>query len=159
VSLSPSEVERGWVEYHCDLHGFLVAMSPRASVQCRCGKQARRLRHGRIVDPVTLKPTDAKPRELKQDGSPFLHRCNACGGDFGGTTALRRHRVGRGARKRCLTAAEMSARGWHLNSRGRWSRPEPRTELSRSEAFSGHEIALATEEATEVDCEAEKPNG
>jgi hypothetical protein len=118
------EIKRGWVEHVCDAHGFLVATTPHAHVTCPCGKVARIVRNGRVVDEETLKPTRAKPRALNAQGQPYLHRCGDCGTDFGGKEILSRHRVGR-REKRCLSAEEMHGRGWRLNARGRWSREAP----------------------------------
>jgi hypothetical protein len=53
MSLTAHERELGLVEFHCDAHGFLAATTPKASVYCVCGKTARRLRSGRLVDPET----------------------------------------------------------------------------------------------------------
>lgn len=58
--------------------------------------------------------------------------CTTCGQEFGGVHAFDAHRVGSHAYcfslerpdgRRCLTPAEMLARGWERNSRGRWSLP------------------------------------
>jgi hypothetical protein len=53
MSLTAHERELGLVEFHCDAHGLLAATTPKASVYCVCGKTARRLRSGRLVDPET----------------------------------------------------------------------------------------------------------
>src|ERR687892_1544180 len=129
MSLTAAEVELGWVEFHCDRHGFLVATSPEASAFCKCGKQARRLRHGRLLDPETLKPTQAKAREHNAFGHPFIHGCGDCGEDFHGRTLQARHRVGRGNGKRCLSLTEMEKKGWHRDERGRWRGPSPLREI------------------------------
>jgi hypothetical protein len=121
--LSVAEVERGWVEFVCDAHGFLVATTPNATVWCSCGKRARHSRHGRLVDPDTLKPTQAKAREANTVGQPFIHGCGDCGADFGGRTLQKRHRIGRGNSKRCLTQEEMTKKGWHQDGKGRWRGP------------------------------------
>jgi hypothetical protein len=63
MSLTAEERELGFVSFHCAVHGFLAAAMPTANVWCRCGKLARRVRNGRLVEPDTLKPTRAKPRE------------------------------------------------------------------------------------------------
>jgi hypothetical protein len=97
MTLTATEVERGWVEHVCDQHGFLAAMTPKAQVQCRCGKVARILRHGRVVNEQTLKPTAARARSLNGSGHPHAHACGDCGEDFHGASLLKRHRVGRGA--------------------------------------------------------------
>ncbi len=125
MSLSAVEVERGWVEFACDAHGFLVATTPNATVWCVCGKRARQVRHGRLLDPDTLKPTQAKARELNAAGHPFIHACGDCGQDFRGRYLQKRHRIGRGAAKRCLTAEEMTEKGWHRDEQGRWRNPVP----------------------------------
>jgi hypothetical protein len=120
MSLSAAEVARGWVEFHCDAHGFLVATTPRANVYCGCGKRARTLRHGRLVSARTLKPTAAKARALNHEGEPYVYGCGDCGEDFHGRELQARHRVGPRSAKRCLTAVEMEARGWRQDERGRW---------------------------------------
>ena len=115
------------MEYHCDEHGFLVATTPeRTTVWCHCGKRARILRAGRLLDPDTLKPTKAKARELNTAGQPFIHACGDCREDFGGKTLRDRHRVGRGPKRRCLTPDELASRGFHRDDRGRWHRPAPK---------------------------------
>jgi len=125
MTLTAEEMELGWVEFVCEKHGFLVAMTPRAVVWCKCGKQATRLRGGRVVD-RDLKLTEAKARASNGSGKPSLHLCPDCQQDFGGGFIHKRHRVGtRGKSKRCLTSAEMRAKGWRLTKRGRWSLPRP----------------------------------
>lgn len=118
--LSAAEVERGWVEYHCDSHGGLVAMTPGAHVTCRCGKRARDIRHGRLLNPETLKPTRAKARELNSTGHPCIHACGDCKEDFHSKTLFSRHRAGRGPNKRCLTPDEMKTKDWDKDEKGRW---------------------------------------
>lgn len=51
-------------------------------------------------------------------------QCAACGEYFGALDTFDRHRVGDLAkdRRRCLTEAEMVARGWSRNGRGFWLR-------------------------------------
>ena len=93
---------------------------PVAEVFCACGKSARRFRHGRTLDPKTLKATKAKARALNAHGHPFIHACGDCGEDFGGKTLLKNHRTGRGNGKRCLTPDEMSAKGWRKDDKSRW---------------------------------------
>jgi hypothetical protein len=122
-ALTAAEVERGWVEFACDVHGFLVATTPNATVWCSCGKRARHTRHGRLVDPDTLKPTQAKARELNASGHPFIHACGDCGEDFQGVRLQQRHRTGRASSKRCLTPTEMQAKGWRRDEKGRWRGP------------------------------------
>jgi hypothetical protein len=120
--LAAQEQEDGWVEHVCDQHGFLVATTPRAHVTCKCGKVARILRSGRIVDEVTLRPTSATARMLNSAGHPSLYGCDQCGEDFGGKTILRRHRT----KGQCRTVEQMRERGWNKNRRGRWSLPAPK---------------------------------
>jgi hypothetical protein len=143
TGLFAAEVERGWVEFACDVHGFLVATTPNATVWCSCGKRARHTRHGRLLDPDTLKPTQAKARELNTSGHPFIHGCGDCGEDFGGRTLQQRHRVGSKLHKRCMTPEEMQAKGWHCDAKGRWRKTnsledvyEKRPRTARSRATS-----------------------
>ena len=120
-TLTVEEVERGWVEFSCSEHGFLVATTPKAEVACRCGRKAIRSAGGRAVDEAG-RVTQAKPREFNKAGKVPRLVCPACQEDFGGRTTFRRHRVGgRGKPKRCLTPDEMRARGMRLSERGRWS--------------------------------------
>jgi hypothetical protein len=46
--------------------------------------------------------------------------CFACGQGFGGMTLFDGHRTGDQGARRCLTAAEMRARGWTQDPRGLW---------------------------------------
>lgn len=119
MSITADEVERGWVSHECDEHGFLVATTPHAHVTCRCGKVARILRNGRIVNEHG-RVTQAKARSVNSSGHPNLYACGDCGADFGGTTLLARHRVGGTKNKRCLSSHEMIGRGWFEDGNGRW---------------------------------------
>jgi hypothetical protein len=150
MSLTAEERELGLTEFHCDAHGFLAVTTPKASVFCRCGKIARRVRNGRLVDPDTLKPTAAKARSLNEAGHPNIHACGDCGADFGGKRAHQMHRVGRGSKKRCLTAEEMLAKGLQLNSRGRWVRQTPVISESRSRASGGQKSPRAGRRPSEL---------
>lgn len=48
-------------------------------------------------------------------------QCCACGECFNRDRAFDRHRIGQiGVDRRCLTATEMTARGWHRNAAGFW---------------------------------------
>jgi hypothetical protein len=134
MTLTAAEVERGWVEFACDAHGFLVATTPNATVWCFCGKRARHTRHGRLLDPDTLKPTQAKAREVNTAGHPFIHSCGDCGQDFHGRTLQQRHRVGSKLHKRCMTPEEMIQKGWHQDTQGRWRRAAP-TESDRERLY------------------------
>src|SRR5579863_20205 len=57
-------------------------------------------------------------------------RCTACGDYFNSIFAFDRHRVGNYSTRtsrRCLTVAELAARGWARNAAGFWiTRPMPR---------------------------------
>jgi len=88
-------------------------------------------RNGRLFDPDTLKPTQAKARALNEAGHPNIHACGDCGADFRGETLLRRHRVGRGAKRRCLTTLEMTGKGWRQDAEGRWRDPRNNAQLHR----------------------------
>ena len=47
-------------------------------------------------------------------------RCSACGERFNATSTFDAHRIGGYEARRCLTCAEMTARGWLRNSAGFW---------------------------------------
>jgi len=56
--------------------------------------------------------------------------CPACGLSFSSVREFDRHRTGPYAKpgithgnRRCLTVAELEARGWHSNNRGFWMQP------------------------------------
>lgn len=53
-------------------------------------------------------------------------RCPACGEHFNSVSTFDRHRVGAYTARRCLTVAEMTARGWNLNAGGFWMTPNHR---------------------------------
>jgi hypothetical protein len=124
----------------CDVHGFLVATTPNATVWCSCGKRTRHQRHGRLADPDTLKPTQAKARKLNSSGQPVIHACGDCGADFRGRTLQKRHRVGRASSKRCLTAEEMIEKGWALDEDGRWRDRSDTERLSRLKGASALQL-------------------
>lgn len=49
-------------------------------------------------------------------------QCCGCGEDFNGERGFDRHRVGvHGVNRRCLSVAEMIARGWYRNAGGFWA--------------------------------------
>ena len=49
-------------------------------------------------------------------------QCCGCGEYFNGERGFDRHRVGvYGVNRHCLSAAEMTARGWHRNAAGFWA--------------------------------------
>ena len=59
-----------------------------------------------------------------------MNLCRTCGQDFGSIKLFDKHRVGahdldppHENGRRCLTAHEMTLRGWRLDERGRWSDP------------------------------------
>jgi hypothetical protein len=53
-------------------------------------------------------------------------RCSACGLYFNSTRAFAEHRVGRyGIDRRCLSSAELAARGMRLTNSGFWTTSTP----------------------------------
>ncbi len=72
------------------------------------------------------------PRPQLAGGAPMIAqrltgnrcRCSACGEYFNSVSTFDRHRhggwQGRGADRRCLSPAELKARGWTLNAHGFW---------------------------------------
>jgi len=58
-NLTAAESARGWVEFHCPEHGWLLSASPDISVRCgekgargrRCNKRAARILAGAPYDP------------------------------------------------------------------------------------------------------------
>jgi len=49
-------------------------------------------------------------------------QCCGCGEYFNGERGFDRHRIGEfGINRRCLTVAEMIARGWYRNAAGFWA--------------------------------------
>jgi hypothetical protein len=54
MKLTAAELERGWAEFHCPSHGFLVATTPLAGVSCECGKTAFAARNGRRMSRTSL---------------------------------------------------------------------------------------------------------
>lgn len=159
-ALTADEREQGWVEHHCDEHGFLAACAPSALVTCACGKVARMLRSGRIVNEETLKPTAAKPRARNGAGQAFIHGCGDCGEDFGGETLLRRHRAGGKRKKRCMSRHEMIGRGWFADEAGRWRVPGSKSpsRQSGSTVFETVEAILSPEKASR-DTQTAEPHG
>jgi hypothetical protein len=133
--LSPEEIERGWVAFECDRHGFLIATLPSARVNCRCGMRARMVRNGRILGD-DLRPTNATARGENLASHPALYMCAECGEDFGGRTLQKRHRVGGKNAKRCLSAEQMTQREWSRDNRVRW-RGKPMPE-ARAHALRDH---------------------
>jgi hypothetical protein len=118
-----------------------LATSTAFKVTCRCGKVARILRSGRIVNEDTLRTTPAKARTLNSSGHPNLYACDDCGQDFGGEGLRKRHRVGRGAARRCMSPHEMVGRNWFADERGRWRQPGPKS----PERMAGLTVAEAVE--------------
>ncbi len=89
---------------------------------------------------------DAAPAQCCQPagGAPMIAqrltgsrcRCSACGEYFNSVSTFDRHRhggwQGRGADRRCLTPAELRARGWTLNAHGFWiERKNPRGRIDQ----------------------------
>jgi hypothetical protein len=52
-------------------------------------------------------------------------QCAACGEYFNRERVFDRHRIGEPGNRRCLTAAEMTARGWNRNAAGFWITDSP----------------------------------
>jgi len=54
-----------------------------------------------------------------------LNQCAPCGADFTSLELFDRHRIGRHDPdgRCCLTFAEMTAKGWRVDGRGRWKDP------------------------------------
>ena len=72
-------------------------------------------------------------------------QCVVCGDHFGNAVGFDRHRIGDyEVSRRCLTAQEMTGRGWIRNERGFWLTPDPRR---AGVALQGHN---ATPTATHV---------
>jgi hypothetical protein len=59
MSLTATELLRGWVEWKCPSHGFLVGTVPSVSVTCGCGKRAFAEREG-----LRLKSRDLKALQI-----------------------------------------------------------------------------------------------
>jgi hypothetical protein len=74
VRLTLSEFERGWVEFSCPDHGFLVATSAGASVTCRCKKRAFESRNGRKLGRQEMRRITASAKALQNEGSDFTIR-------------------------------------------------------------------------------------
>jgi hypothetical protein len=81
-----------------------------------------------------------------------VNLCRTCGEDFGSVTAFDAHHVGKHAYlfspdrlngRRCLTPAEMRARGFTKNGRGRWSLstyievPQEEVDLAGAGTYAG----------------------
>lgn len=69
---------------------------------------------------------ELKMADLKLTPGTDKCRCAACGQYFKSSGTFTYHRVGnwenQGANRRCLTVAEMQAKGWLLNETGHWIR-------------------------------------
>lgn len=74
-------------------------------------------------------PPGVKPPEKRLHGRRSL--CRSCGQYFNGVEGFDQHRVGGGSARRCLTPAELAAKGWVLRADGFWSRPPPEKRISR----------------------------
>jgi hypothetical protein len=73
VNATAAEVERGWVEFACSVHGVLVVASPTCTVKCRCGRRARRTLNGTALkarDIERLRQTVQKSLQIKGSISP-----------------------------------------------------------------------------------------
>lgn len=71
-------------------------------------------------------------------------RCTACGDYFNSTSTFDRHRAGSFAppgvwhhQRRCLTSAELVAKGWRRNVRGFWIERPREAATARVEAAPG----------------------
>ena len=74
MSLSTAELERGWVEFKCDTHGFLVATGPAASVKCACGKSAYTEREGQRLNNRERKSLHLAHKKTAIDSLPSRNR-------------------------------------------------------------------------------------
>jgi hypothetical protein len=77
---------------------------------------------------------------------PGSDRCRCmCGLHFTTSSTFEKHRIGsygtiaQPGDRRCLTAAELAAKGWSQNARHCWQRPGPA--ISRARAVAGAAIA------------------
>lgn len=62
--------------------------------------------------------------------------CTTCGERFSRERSFDRHRVGTIGARRCLSSAEMIARGWVRNARGHWiNEPLPAAGIKRLRAI------------------------
>ena len=50
--------------------------------------------------------------------------CRACGEVFNSLSAFDRHRIGKYPNKQCLTAEELTEKGWKQNTKGYWRQPK-----------------------------------
>lgn len=65
---------------------------------------------------------EAIPRDPKLPLYTDKCRCMACGEYFNSSSAFTKHRVGPlGHARRCLTPAQLRARGWFLTDTGHWA--------------------------------------
>ena len=72
-------------------------------------------------------------------------QCTACGEYFSRERVFDRHRVGDyGANRRCLTAVEMTARGWRRNDAGCWIN-DPLEAAGRARIRPNHGAARVTQ--------------
>jgi hypothetical protein len=74
MSLTAAELGRGWVEFVCDEHGFLVATTPSAIVRCKCRKRAYPTRHGMRLGSAELKRIKSSAKSLQTEGSRSTKR-------------------------------------------------------------------------------------
>lgn len=57
--------------------------------------------------------------------------CRGCGRTFGGPSTFDEHRTGAWDARRCMTDAELRARGLRADPLGRWGRPMPEDQRQR----------------------------
>jgi hypothetical protein len=74
MSLSAEERGRGWVEFHCPVHGFLVATTAEAVVACKCRKRCIPMRGGNPVPRTTMDRIKASTKALQMGTSKITIR-------------------------------------------------------------------------------------
>lgn len=75
-------------------------------------------------------------------------RCHACGEHFRRTSIFDRHRSGQYTQRRCLTSAEMTAKGMTQDANGVWysgsaSRTWPKQKTSQAGRYLPTDLAVA----------------
>ena len=74
------------------------------------------------VGPGSPDPSTRRPKVAIPVGS-MKNQCPGCGELFGGVRTFDLHRYGPFTARKCLTAAELAAKGWRHDAAGFWSRP------------------------------------
>lgn len=67
-------------------------------------------------------------------------QCGACGHYFNSTYAFDKHRTGDWTTRRCLTAAEMQAKGMVISATGWWLSSASKRPIPASDAITGAAI-------------------